>query len=374
MIKINMPSDNKCSCSNNRDNSCCPPVEMIYSYEESWITGSILTPVGAVQQISTNLEFADIMGSWKARWGINRMNYIIQAGIYCVGNPDHTSSVLVTANYKMSFDLLRKELSGLNIWVLVLDTKGINVWCAAGKGTFGTDELINRIDKVQLSLLVSHRNIILPQLAAPGIIAHEVKKHSGFKISYGPIRADDIKIFIENEMRANPEMRTVKFPFIDRLVLTPIELTAAFKPTLIIFGVFFILNAIGLGNFSFIDLYAFLGAIFIGTILTPLLLPWIPGRAFSFKGWTLGLIWSLAVNFINGWPLEPSYGWLIAVAYIFILPAISAYLAMNFTGCSTYTSVSGVKKEMRIALPLLLISLSAGIILIITDMLLKLFA
>jgi len=96
-------------------------------------------------QTSTQLTFADIVGSWKARWGINRMNFRVEPGLYSAGNPDSSSPVLVTANYKMSFDSLRKELNELDAWILVLDTKGINVWCAAGKGTFGTQELINRI-------------------------------------------------------------------------------------------------------------------------------------------------------------------------------------------------------------------------------------
>lgn len=85
----------------------------------------------------------------------------------------------------MSFDILRKEMHGLDGWVLVLDIKGINVWCAAGKGTFGTQELINRIAIVQLEKVVSHKTVILPQLGAPGISAHEVAKLSGFKVLYG---------------------------------------------------------------------------------------------------------------------------------------------------------------------------------------------
>jgi len=30
---------------------------------------------------------------------------------------------------------------------------------------------------------------------------------------------------------------------------------------------------------------------------------------------------------------------------------VSAFYTLNFTGCTTYTSRSGVKKEMRIAIP-----------------------
>jgi len=111
---------------------------------------------------SAELTFRDILGTWKARWGIGRMNFIVEPGLYSLGKPDKNSPVLVSANYKMSFDKLRKELKGIDAWILVLDTKGINVWCAAGKGTFGTQELLNRIAIVQLEKVVSHRTVIFP--------------------------------------------------------------------------------------------------------------------------------------------------------------------------------------------------------------------
>jgi hypothetical protein len=374
IIKIKKQNDSNCCSSSDNSSTCCTPhIQMTYSDKAPWVTGSVSTPSGRVLNVASSLTLADTLGSWKVRWGINRMNYYVNPGLYCTGNPDSNSPVLVTANYKMSFDSLRKELSGLSAWILVLDTKGINVWCAAGKGTFGTKEIIDRIDKVKLSSVVSHRTIILPQLGAPGISAHEVAKHSGFKVVFGPVRARDVKAFIATGLKADREMRTVNFPFIDRLVLTPIELVSALKPTLIIFGVLFILNAIGFGHFGFTDLYAFIGAILAGTVLTPILLPWLPGRAFAFKGWILGLLWSLSVNWLSGWPSIPLYGWLGSIAYTLILPAVSAYLAMNFTGCSTYTSFSGVKREMQIAVPLILISTALGIILLIVKSIVLLY-
>ena len=51
------------------------------------------------------------------------MRYSVAPGLYAVGAPDRESDVLVTANYKLSFDTLRRELKGFNAWVLVLDTK-----------------------------------------------------------------------------------------------------------------------------------------------------------------------------------------------------------------------------------------------------------
>lgn len=323
---------------------------------------------------SAQLTFSDILGTWKARWGIGRMKYMVEPGLYSLGKPDSNSPVLVSANYKMSFDKLRKELKGIDAWILVLDTKGINVWCAAGKGTFGTQELLNRMAIVQLEKVVSHRTVIVPQLGAPGISAHVVAKFSGFKVVYGPVRAEDIKEFIKSGMKATQEMRTVRFGIYDRLVLTPVELVGTFKISLMIFGVLFLLNLLGLGPFGLVDFYAYMGAVVAGCVLTPVLLPWIPGRAFAWKGWVLGFIWAIIVNILNDWngTGASEYSSLRALGYLFLLPSISAFLAMNFTGSSTFTSFSGVLKEMRKAVPAIIISTVLGIVLILVNSFMKL--
>ena len=172
------------------------------------------------------------------------MNYLVNPGLYAIGKPDSESDVFVSANYKLSFDILRRELDEINGWILVLDTKGINVWCAAGKGTFGTDELVKRIAATNLTGIVSHRRIIVPQLGAVGVKASEVKKKTGFNVSFGPIQAKDIKRYVSNNYKASSEMREVKFPFVERLELTPMELNPALKKfpaialiILILFGI-----------------------------------------------------------------------------------------------------------------------------------------
>ena len=131
-----------------------------------------------VPRVSTNLSIGDRFGGWRVRWGIGRKHYRVDPGLYRVGRPGQDSPVLVTANYKLSFDSLRSELRGIDAWLLVLDTQGVNVWCAAGKGSFGTDELIRQIQAVGLSEVVTHRRLIVPQLGATGVAAHEVHRHS----------------------------------------------------------------------------------------------------------------------------------------------------------------------------------------------------
>ncbi len=333
------------------------------------IIGSINTPAGIVPQIATRLTFQDILDTWKARWDINRMDYRILPGLYAVGLPDSKSPVLVSANYKMSFDRLRQELGGLNLWILVLDTKGINVWCAAGKGTFGTNELVNRIALSRLAEVVAHRRLILPQLGAPGVAAHEVLRLSGFKVVYGPVRAADIVKYLNNGLKADTGMREVRFGFKDRLVLTPVELTGALKPALIVLGLLLIINIIFHGSLAVFqvlsrtltDFLPFLGTAIVGAFLVPALLPYIPGRALAWKGWLLGLLWIGAYL----WFLIPSRNWMHASAYLLILPPLASYLAMNFTGATTYTSLSGVLTEMKVAIPAQIISVGLGVLLLI---------
>ena len=256
---------------------CCAPSP------PDWVTGFIDTAAGRIPQVGTSLVLRDILGAWKARWGIRRMNYKVAPGLYAVGNPDDKSPVLVSANYKMSLDRLRKELTGLDAWIMVLDTKGINVWCAAGKGTFGTAEIVRRIAMLKLDRVVAHRTIIVPQLGAPGVASQEVKKQSGFKVVFGPVRAADINSFLEAGMKATKEMKTVRFEFMDRLVLTPMELVATLKPVAIIAAALLVAHLTGLIAVSFSWLYPFIGAVLIGAAISPALLPWIPGRPFSRK-------------------------------------------------------------------------------------------
>src|SRR4030042_816800 len=114
--------------------------------DQDFVTGSVSTPAGTVPRVASALRWRDRWGTFKARWGVGRMDYAVDPGLYALGNPDRESPVLVSANYKMSFDTLRSHLPGRDLWILVLDTKGINVWCAAGKGTVGTEELGGRIE------------------------------------------------------------------------------------------------------------------------------------------------------------------------------------------------------------------------------------
>ncbi len=320
-----------------------------------------------VPVVTTKINFRDVIGAIMVRWSISRSNYKVKPGLYAIGNPNKNSDVFISANYKLSFDHLRKSLTDINAWILVLDTKGINVWCAAGKGTFGTKELISKINGYSINTLVEHKRIIVPQLGAVGVSAHEVKKDTGFNVKYGPVKASDIKQFISNNYKADKRMRTVFFSFKDRLILTPVEFVGHLKYFIFLLAVVFILscfknsifNVDNAWNYFYIPFINLTSAYIVGTIITPLLLPFIPTRNFAFKGILLAVIISCTFLFLN----LMSESILEIISFYLLNIAIASFTAMNFTGASTFTSLSGVKREMKIAIPIQIIFFVLGLIL-----------
>ena len=336
-----------------------------------WTVGAVETPAGSVSQVATRLSRSDRLRAIAVRLGIGRMSYAVAPVLYAAGSPGPQSPVLVSANYKLSFDRLRQELVGLDAWILVLDTKGINVWCAAGKGTFGTDEIVRLVEESHLSQVVGHRTLIVPQLGAPGVAAHEVKERSGFRVVYGPVRASDISAFLAAGMKALPAMRRVRFGLGDRLAVAPMALVGGGKRAVVLAACLLVLAGLGRGGYdvglaasaglraALLVLLAFVG----GAMFAPILLPWLPGRMFSTKGAVVGLALACGAALLGLIPSPPGKveegkasagpaGRMEIWAWLLVMPAIAAFLAMDFTGASTYTSLSGVRREIRRAVPL----------------------
>ena len=292
-----------------------------------------------IRPTTAALTFKDRLDHFLARWGYRRAYHRIEPGLYSLGKPTPESPVFVTANYTLSFDALRSNLKGVDCYILALDTKGINVWCAAGKGTFGTEELMNRIKVTGLENVVSHRKVILPQLGAAGVSAYSVKEWCGWKVEYGPVRAEDLSEYLKTH-RATPEMRRVRFGLWDRVQLIPIELVSAFLAMAV--AAIALYFAMGLTA-----ALAVLASVLAGTVLFPVLLPYIPMRDFSVKGLILGLIVALPFAYYSLIKPGPELlNALAAAGYLLAMPPITAFLALNFTGSSTFTSRTGVRKEI----------------------------
>ncbi len=309
-----------------------------------------------LKKTTSSLLFRDKLDHFLARLAFKRSSHIVEPGLYKIGEPDKQSHVFVSANYTLSFDALRSSLKGLNAYILVLDTKGVNVWCAAGKKTFGTEELLSKIASTKLDQIVEHKKIILPQLGAPGISAHEIRTKSGFRVEYGPVRATDIPMYLKTGI--SKEMRKVNFPLKERMVLIPVELVLSLIPALILGIGFYFLGGITMAM-------AFFAAAFAGIVLFPILLPHLPTYNFSSKGFFLGILTSIPfaiLVFLNQeYILWQKIIW--ALSYLLIMPSFTSFISLNFTGSTTFASRHGVKQEIFRYFPVMAYSAITGLVL-----------
>jgi acetyl-CoA decarbonylase/synthase complex subunit gamma len=166
-------------------------------------------------------------------------------------------------------------------------------------------------------------------------------------------------------------MRRKTFDFRERLALIPLELVSAVKPMILVLLAFFLLSGLGgpgaywsnAADYGLWMTAALIASVFAGAVLSPAFLPYLPGRAFSFKGFCLGILTAVVLIILrdphlSSWPVR-----LESLSWLLLVPSLASYLAMSFTGASTYTSLSGVMKEMHLALPLQIVAAALGTVL-----------
>jgi Pyruvate/2-oxoacid:ferredoxin oxidoreductase delta subunit len=137
-------------------------------------------------------------------------------GVIAIGNPSADSPVFVSGNYFHTVKRLIRELRGLDCYLLVADSAGINVWCAAGVCDFNEHKIADAVNSSELSDMVSHRKLILPPLAAAGINLPALRAECGFTGIFGPANLYDIKEFVKNGFKTDEKMRLVRFSAADR--------------------------------------------------------------------------------------------------------------------------------------------------------------
>lgn len=140
-----------------------------------------------------------------------------KTGFIKIGNPDRNSPVFLTCNFHLTVARVKRALTGTDCYLVIANSRGINVWCAATGGLFTNHDVISVLKTSGIEQLVDHRKVILPQLAATGVDAKEVRKKTGWKTIWGPVYAQQIPAFIENKLHKTPEMREVEFPLSQRI-------------------------------------------------------------------------------------------------------------------------------------------------------------
>ncbi len=155
-----------------------------------------------------------------------------EPGLRRSGNPGPASPVLLTGNYDLTVRRVLRALRGIDAWVVVAPSGGINVWCAAAGGHLGTHQVVTALKTSGIEEHVSHHRAILPQLAATGVLAREVSRRCGWKVRFGPVRAEDLPRYLANGEKKTDDMRRVRWGLVERL-----EMAAVWAaPTAIVVG------------------------------------------------------------------------------------------------------------------------------------------
>ncbi len=138
-------------------------------------------------------------------------------GLFRISNPDERSPVIVTANFALTVRRVRTALRGQNLWLLVANSDGINVWCAAAGGIFNHNRIIDAVKVSGLADKVRHRQLILPALSAAGVDLSAVRAETGFSSRFGPVYATDIPAYLGARKKKTEAMKRFEFGLRHRL-------------------------------------------------------------------------------------------------------------------------------------------------------------
>jgi 2-polyprenyl-3-methyl-5-hydroxy-6-metoxy-1,4-benzoquinol methylase len=231
----------------------------------------------------------------------------VRTGLYAVGHPDSDSPVLVTGNFDLTVRRLVRALDRrVNVWVLVADSAGINVWCASGGGYFTAEKVIAAVKSSHLKDVVSHHALVLPQLCANGVDGWRIRKETGWGVHWGPPRASDVPAYLAAGRKKSDEMRWVRFPLKDRLEM--VTVTVGF------YGLLILLPVLIFWRSSFWPItFSLLGLSYFYAVVHP----WLPGRDGLYKSIPLALI-ALAglVAFHVFWgplPTQQLFHWVVGL-------------------------------------------------------------
>lgn len=140
-----------------------------------------------------------------------------QTGLRIIGQPGRDSPVFVTCNFDLTVRRVIQALQGMDCYLLVAHSRGINVWCAAGGGMFNAHSVISVLKTSRIADRVDHRTLVLPQLSAPGIDVARVEQETGWRCTFGPVYARDIPAYVASSFKKAGAMRCAQFPLLDRL-------------------------------------------------------------------------------------------------------------------------------------------------------------
>jgi len=291
--------------------------------------------------------------------GLGLLPFPVKTGLIRVGQPDRQSPVLVTGNFGLTVRRVLRALRGLDAYLLVTNSRGINVWCAASGGHFTSNGVISVVKTSGIGNLVEHRRLVLPQLSATGVERSVVEEKTGWRVVFGPVYAEDIPAYLANHYRKTDRMRTVRFDLGQRLRMAIMWGTPICVIPLIPLLIWWRHLALPFAAIVWgIALITFVG------------FPWLPARLFvahsdkALPGWIRYLVvfdprgqkilavWAAAVAGLVAYGrLAADWGWMTIVGWVLASLAVALLISLDLAG-STPLHKSGLHEDRLLTVAL----------------------
>ena len=281
-------------------------------------------------------------------------NVPIEPGVYKSGNPDKNAPIIVTANYLYTYIKVMRNLEDVDAWVLVVDSNGINVWCAARGDDFGNSQLIDAVKATGIHQYTSSRVLILPQLAAGGVSKPDLPENTKefpFRIKYGPVWSNDLKEYLKSEPKKKPErMKRAKFTLSHRIRAGITHTTFLLRKVFLIplFILFFTLGFLDYVNIF--NKFWMIGDLFVWILFPNLLLTFFYPianftRKFIIKSILFGALNMIILGFTT-WILRGSL--LFTYLNLVFLFWIGFFTTMSFSGYTMRTNPREIQNEYKL--------------------------
>ncbi|UYP44054.1 Ubiquinone biosynthesis O-methyltransferase, mitochondrial [Candidatus Lokiarchaeum ossiferum] len=273
----------------------------------------------------------------------------IEPGIYKSGSPNKTSPILVTANYDYTYIKLMQKIKHTDAWVLCVDSRGINVWCAARGNDFGNQQIIEAVEATNISQVTDSRKLILPQLSAGGVAIPELPKKNSkfpFTVVYGPVWAKDTEDYLKlvGPKKKPEKMKRAHFSLKHRF-------RAGITHTMFLYRKIFlsrlILFAILMGLLPFIRAWWFLGEFLLYVLIINAIITFgYPlstfTRNFILKGFFFGIINIIIISLFSG-IFHGSF--IFPLWNIILVLWLSIFSTMSFSGYTFDTGPNEIELQ-----------------------------
>jgi hypothetical protein len=285
-------------------------------------------------------------------------------GLYPFNEPDEDSPVLVTVNYYLTVSRVMEsiERQGISCYLLVVDGRGINVWCGSRGGHVNTTSVLDAIDDSGLADVVRHRTLILPQLIASSVSKSELKDN-GWDAEFGPVAIDDVGEFIEKGLKKSPEQSLVTFSLRNRLEENLRHLVFETAMFLLMTPIFWALSLVGgplVGWFGFWSsnlFFLLLGVYAFGTFMA-LLDPKMPTTSGLIRGLITGILSLVLWKVVTAALLVMPIVWFDTIGLTIL--GLSIFTGFNWGGATPFMSETQMERDIIVGLLLIITVFALG--------------